>query len=202
MPFFALFTLILLWGCAVSPTGSNQAAGARDQDWLIKLATYRVRDETILKSQDKVPLNMEDLRDLLAKELDEKDLLDLVNELGVAPKPLAAELSELTSLGASPSLLHLLGKTKTTSDRLASKPLPPPTVPLITKSIQKQRPKETEEVIKLTVPEKKVIKPVYDENKTNSLSAPLKIKKRAPSSLSSDPKHLIPNLNDPHSKRQ
>lgn len=192
---FTSLGLLLFTGCSVSPTGRSGTYGTRDQDWLVKLATYRVRDETIIKSQDKIPLNMEDLRDLIAKELPEEDLLDLVEKLGVSPKLSSSELAQLESLGTSATVLQKLGQTPSVSKIV--KPVPPKTEPLMTKPIPKQ--KEVEH----PKPSPSKMETALPEEKHSEITAPLESKnrRRHPSELSSDFKNFTPPFNDPQSRR-
>jgi len=196
---FTCLGFLLFTGCAVSPTGSSDTNGAHDQDWLVKLATYRVRDETIIKSQDKVPLNIEDLRDLIAKELPEEDLLDLIGKLGISPKLSNSELSQLESLGTSPAVLRKLGQSPTPSKIL--KPAPPKTEPLITKAAPKQ--KVEEKIIEQKKPTPKKPEAIIPEEKPPEKipSSETKNKRRHPSELSSDFKNFTPPFNDPQSRR-
>ena len=196
---FTCLGLLFFTGCSVSPTGSAETYGTQDQDWLVKLATYRVRDETIIKSQDKAPLNIEDLRDLIAKELPEEDLLDLIGKLGVSPKLSSSELSQLESLGTSPKVLRKLGQTPSVSKIL--KPLPPKTEPLMTKSAPKQ--KVEEKIIEQKKPTPKKPEAIIPEEKQPEKIAPSETKNRSrhPSELSSDFKNFTPPFNDPQSRR-
>lgn len=192
---FTSLGLLLFTGCSVSPTGDQETSGTQDQDWLVKLATYRVRDETIIKSQDIIPLNIEDLRDLIAKELPEEDLLDLVGKLGVSPKLSSSELTQLESLGTSATVLRKLGQTPSVSKIL--KPSPPKTEPLITKPILKQKAVEqknpTPSKTETMIPEEKRTEKTTSSDSQN--------RSRHPSELSSDFKKFTPPFNDPQSRR-
>ncbi len=206
MRFLALLIfLFLLIGCAVSPTGSHQETGKGDQEWLIKLATYRVRDETIIKSQDKIPLNMSDLRDLALKDVSEEDLIDLIDDLGVTPKLQSAELAELSSLGASPKVLQHLGETKATPPKIVPQKIvtttsATPSEPLALKPIQRQSSKSNPIQVTKTSPHKEEPKKNVERENMIMPTSP-KSKSLHPSRLSSDSKMYAPPINDPNSRR-
>jgi hypothetical protein len=179
----------LFWvGCSVSPLGSSSADGVQDHDWLVKLSTLRVKDETILKTQDKVALNFEDLCELLNKEIQNDDLLSLVDELGVSPKLRKDELTQLEELGATPRLLQKLGQTaplRVARSTPKEKIEPVKTAPASTPDPSP----ETEGVYVAKTPE--------PENKSEKTQQ----KRRAPSRISSDPKNVKIHTLDPLSRR-
>jgi hypothetical protein len=112
---FGVLTAILFFNsCAHNSSASGDSYSEMiDQDWLFKLSTLRVRDETILKTQDRLPLNFSDLEELFRKELEATDIQYLSENLGVSPALTAHELTQLQSLGAPTTLLKRLGMTPT-----------------------------------------------------------------------------------------
>lgn len=108
--------LLFLNSCAQnSPTTGESYSEMIDHDWLFKLSTLRVRDETILKTQDRVALNYSDIEELVKKELEAEDIQYLAKTLGISPALSSREIQQLQSMGASPSVLQSLGFTTTPS---------------------------------------------------------------------------------------
>lgn len=192
-----LWMIPLFWvGCAVSPLGSSDPDGVQDHDWLVKLSTLRVKDETILKTQDKVALNFDDLCELLNKEIESDDLLSLVDELGVNPKLRKDELTQLEQFGATPQLLQKLGQSaplrvarSTPKEKIEPvKKAPAPT----------PDPSHEEEGVFVA---KRPTSESENKPQNNSNSDKTQQKRRSPSRLSSDPKHVIIHTLDPLSRR-
>lgn len=112
-----LFPLLFLFftSCASNSLVSQGDSGeVSENDWLVELSILRVRDETILKVHDRLPLDITDLEELVRKEATSSQISNLIDDLGINPALTKSDLSHLKQMGLGADALAKLGDTSPT----------------------------------------------------------------------------------------